>query len=328
MTNVLPLPENLKSLGLDTSIYGIGFSLIIFVVGSLAVPDNQEQSIILPPTADIIQEIGGAVIQYGDLSQRVYLMKIKDAQPDEVVEKIENIAQENDFTKIFAKVAESNLEPFEESGFRKEAFVPKFYQGRENAYFVAKYLDEDRKIEDLDYDQVMKTTILKTAQAAASNENNQVDAEIRICKPDDAEQMAQIYQDVFPTYPFPIHDPDYLKETMEDHIQYFCAEQGGEIVALSSAEMDIQAKNAEMTDFATLPDKRGNGFASALLAKMEIAMKKSGMKTLYTIARAISPGMNITFAKAGYSYGGRLVNNTHISNRIESMNVWFKNIDS
>jgi hypothetical protein len=36
--------------------------------------------------------------------------------------------------------------------------------------------------------------------------------------------------------------------------------------------------------------------------------------------------MNATFAKAGYSFGGTLINNTNISGDIESMNVWYKNL--
>ena len=47
-------------------------------------------------------------------------------------------------------------------------------------------------------------------------------------------------------------------------------------------------------------------------------------QTWYTIARALSAGMNITFAKAGYRYAGTLVNNTDISGTIESMNVWWR----
>ncbi len=37
-------------------------------------------------------------------------------------------------------------------------------------------------------------------------------------------------------------------------------------------------------------------------------------------------GMNITFAKTGYTYAGTLINNTNISGRLESMNVWYKHI--
>jgi hypothetical protein len=38
--------------------------------------------------------------------------------------------------------------------------------------------------------------------------------------------------------------------------------------------------------------------------------------------------MNITFAKNGYEFCGTLTNNTDISGGLESMNVWFKPLDS
>jgi len=57
---------------------------------------------------------------------------------------------------------------------------------------------------------------------------------------------------------------------------------------------------------------------------MEEVVKEEGFKTAYTIARSKSTGMNITFARAGYGYQGKLINNTNISSGIESMNVWSK----
>ena len=129
---------------------------------------------------------------------------------------------------------------------------------------------------------------------------------------------------MFASYPFPIHDPDYLIETMRSHVCYFVAEKDGKIAAASSGEMDQENRNAEMTDFATLPDHLGNGLAVHLLKFMEPEMRKRNIATLYTIARAISPGMNITFAKCGYTFGGTLINNTQISGSIESMNLWHR----
>ena len=90
--------------------------------------------------------------------------------------------------------------------------------------------------------------------------------------------------------------------------------------------MDAEHENAEMTDFATLPEFRAQGYAGILLKTMEEQMEKKGIKTVFTIARALSSGMNITFAKNGYTYGGRLVNNTNISGNIESMNIWYKKL--
>jgi hypothetical protein len=50
------------------------------------------------------------------------------------------------------------------------------------------------------------------------------------------------------------------------------------------------------------------------------------MQTLFSIARALSPAINITFGDAGYTFGGTLINNTNISGRIESMNIWYKQL--
>ena len=139
--------------------------------------------------------------------------------------------------------------------------------------------------------------------------------------------MAAIYRRTFASYPFPIHEESYLLETMRSHVAYFGAETDGELVALASAEMDREAAHAEMTDFATLPEQAGHNLSLHLLQRMEQAMQAEKMRTAYTIARAASPAMNITFARAGYRFAGRLKNNTNISGRIESMNVWYKGVD-
>ncbi|MEJ2200580.1 MAG: putative beta-lysine N-acetyltransferase, partial [Desulfuromonadaceae bacterium] len=146
----------------------------------------------------------------------------------------------------------------------------------------------------------------------------------RITEPQDAKQMADLYRDVFASYPFPIHNPDYLIETMVSHVIYYGLWDDGQLVALASAETDMRGQNAEMTDFATLPEYRSKGLASYLLAQLEETAAKRGIQTAYTIARAYSYGMNITFAKQGYIFSGTLTHNTHISGELESMNVWHK----
>jgi putative beta-lysine N-acetyltransferase len=88
--------------------------------------------------------------------------------------------------------------------------------------------------------------------------------------------------------------------------------------------MDNESKNVEMTDFATLEGHQGKGVSAYLLQKMEQNMVSEGMKVSYTIARATSYPMNKVFSRAGYAYGGRLINNTNICGTYESMNVWYK----
>ena len=113
---------------------------------------------------------------------------------------------------------------------------------------------------------------------------------------------------------------------METHVEYFGCEVFGRLIALSAAEMDTENENVEMTDFATLPTWRGYTVSMHLLATMEETVRTRNIKTTYTIARSSSPEMNITFARSGYRYGGRVVNNTNISGHIESMNVWYKHL--
>ena len=136
--------------------------------------------------------------------------------------------------------------------------------------------------------------------------------------------MADLYKKVFDTYPFPIFDPRYIKKTMDENFIYSSIWENDKIVALSSCEMDIVSQNVEMTDFATLPEYQGKGFAIYLLQNMENEMRKRNIRTAYTISRAVSYGINIIFAKMGYKYSGTLLNNTNISGNFESMNVWYK----
>jgi putative beta-lysine N-acetyltransferase len=145
-------------------------------------------------------------------------------------------------------------------------------------------------------------------------------------RPEDTDDLAALYDRVFATYPFPIHRPEFLKETMNDGTVYFLIRRKNKIVAASSAETDRRAGSVEMTDFATDPSCRGIGLSSVLLATMENAIREAGYRTAYTIARALEVPVNRLFAGAGYRYGGTLLNNTNIGGSFESMNVWYKKI--
>jgi len=276
-------------------------------------------------TPDIIETRFGALLQHGPFSRRIYLMKIGDADPSRLPDQLDALAREYGYTKIFAKLPRGSEGEFVANGYRVEASVPGFYRGEKAALFLARYLDPARA-ESPDAAEIARIVELASAKPAVKSPPLSPEFSLRACTPDDIEAMAAIYREVFPTYPFPIHDPAWLLETMASHIDYFGVEHGGRLVALASSEMDLDGLNVEMTDFATLPNFRGHGLALHLLAAMEAAMRRKGMRTAYTIARAISPGMNITFAKAGYRFSGTLVNNTNISGGIESMNVWYKRL--
>ncbi|MEJ2700770.1 MAG: putative beta-lysine N-acetyltransferase [Desulfuromonadales bacterium] len=242
---------------------------------------------------DTVADMAGSVVHHGSANDRVYLMKLAAGNPAETVQDLESLALARGYSKIIAKVPDTVRDCFETAGYRTEAEI-------------------------------------QTARKKASEEAPGAIADrfsFRVPTPNDAEAMAELYRQVFATYPFPIHDPAYLRRTMAENVAYFGIWDGGRLVALSSAEMCTASRSAEMTDFATLPEYRGSGLASFLLQKMEEEMPERGVRTAYTIARAVSFGMNITFARQGYRFGGTLTNNTNISGDLESMNVWYKPLE-
>jgi putative beta-lysine N-acetyltransferase len=271
--------------------------------------------------SDTLEKIGNSQIQHGPDNNRIYLMKLDPADLPGLVEQLDRLALKNGYTKIFAKVPADCLPAFTADRYRCEGRIPEFYNGETDVAFLGKFIDPRREITS-QRDEIEKIVALAQSKHGRPGEPISAEYTLRPAVEADAHELAKVYRQVFASYPFPIHDPDYLIETMRSHVCYFVAEKDGKIVAAASGEMDLKNHNAEMTDFATLPEHLGNGLAVHLLNHMEPEMRRRGILTLYTIARAISPGMNITFAKCGYTFGGTLINNTQISGAIESMNLW------
>lgn len=277
--------------------------------------------------SDVVETVAGATIQHGELSDRVYLMKLpQEGSAKNVIHAIEDLARDNSYGKIFVKAPQTRYAPFQAEGYEIEASVPGFFDGTEQALFMVKYLDEARK--ELQKPELLQEVIeVSRDKDLVRPQGLPPEHTMRELNASDTQEMAQIYDQVFPTYPFPINDPSYLQEVMDDFVRSFGVfAPDGSLISVAACEMDRKNKNVEMTDFATLQEHRGQGLAHELLFHMEDAMREDGIKTAYTIARAKSFGMNITFSKAGYGFGGMLKNNTNISGSIESMNVWYKPI--
>lgn len=273
---------------------------------------------------DIVTKIGNSEIQYGKYNDRIYLMKLSIGDFPDIIYELDRMTQDNGYSKIFAKVPQYAKDSFIKKGFIVEAHIPNFYNGKEEAFFMAKFLNAQRIYNDKseEINKVLDEARKRAAESAITEPG--AGFFYRICGAPDALQMAEVYERVFETYPFPIHDPGFLVGAMKNNVIYFGIWHQSKIVALSSSELDIESGNSEMTDFATLPEYRGKGLSTFLLQLMESEVRKRQIKTAYTIARAPSFGMNITFSKMGYSYSGTLINNTNISGHFESMNVWYK----
>ncbi|PKN11846.1 MAG: putative beta-lysine N-acetyltransferase [Deltaproteobacteria bacterium HGW-Deltaproteobacteria-4] len=276
---------------------------------------------------DTLTTFGQSKIQHGKHSDRVYLMHLATADLQGIIPHLRALAGDRGYSKIFAKIPAAAEDTFLADGYTVEASIPNFFRGQESALFLGKYFSPERQ-EEKRPASVAEALDLARQKATLGGGHQPLDAALR-CRqmlPTDTPPMAALYRQVFATYPFPIHDEAYLRQTMAEDVIYFGIWEGSELIALTSAEMDRKGENAEMTDFATRPDCQGRGLANYLLAQAEAAAAQCGIKTAYTIARSYSPGMNITFARNGYTYSGTLTHNTQISGTLESMNVWHKSL--
>lgn len=275
--------------------------------------------------SDTIEYFGHSLLQHGKEGNRIYLMKFDVRDEKRLPKYMDALASKEHYTKIVAKLPFSQKRNFEDHGYEQEAIMPSFYQRHQDCVMMCKYLSADRaKIKNaLELEKVIQIVHEKTDESPSALPQLW---RLRSLTENDVPALAQIYQIVFKSYPFPIFDEHYLLETMADNIQYYGVFTPDGLVAVASSETDPDHLNSEMTDFAVLPEFRGHQLALHLLLELEQQMKQQGYRLLYTIARSLSYGMNSTFAKAGYQFGGTLFNNTQISGSIESMNIWHKEL--
>ena len=276
--------------------------------------------------SDVVLHRGDSIVQHGRINNRVYVMKLAPGDIPDIIRYADDLTHKEGYTKIFVKVPESSVEIFASAGYITEATVPFFFRGKEPGVFMAKYTDPGRK-------EVPHATVIADVLSAAfgyagerSSQELPKGFSLMHAHAGDAEEIAALYRLVFKTYPFPIFDPEYIRESMQGQIRYFVIRKSHQLAAVASCEIDVENLNVEVTDFATGTQFRGMGFAGILLHAMETEMKKEGILLAYTIARAISRPINATFAGAGYQYGGLLPNNTNICGSLESMNVWYKKL--
>ena len=277
---------------------------------------------------DRVETISRSVVQHGPNNDRVYLMKISDdEQVDFLIDQLHNLTILKRYSKIFAKVPSRFKNIFLAHKFKAEAYVPGLFGGKENGIFFSKYFNAKRGYLSSAEREVIKEVIALAGQSS-DLPVGQFPKGYRFRRLDDTDipAITGIYKKVFSVYPFPVFDEQYLAEVMHSHVKFYGLEFKGKLIAVSSAEMDSENSNAEMTDFATIPDHRGKNLSYYLLGEMIGEMKEENMKTVYTIARAHSVGMNKTFGRHDFQFGGTLIKNTLIGESIESMNVWYRRL--
>ena len=200
---------------------------------------------------DVMEKLGRSLIQHGKDSDRVYLMKLDPNDVATIVAQIEGLAEANDYGKLFCKVPGPAVESFAQAGYQEEARIPDFFDGRTDVAFMSRFRKAGRgRVTDEQRAAIDRALEIAEQKRGACSTNPENKYRLRLLDEADTPALAALYRTVFPSYPFPIFDQAYLRETMATHVRYFGAFDGDRLIAASSAEMDAEARNAEMTDFA------------------------------------------------------------------------------
>ena len=274
---------------------------------------------------DVIEKISHSIVQHGPINRRIYVMKLDERDVPSILPSLAQLARDKGYEKIFVKTPGCHQNAFAQAGYEQEASIPHYFKDRDDAVFMATFFSSIRS--QIKHRRDILDVLALAHRFKPSRSGTNYDRfQVQKCQPQDALEMSRLFKAVYKTYPFPVFDPNYLIDSDKRHTTYFCIRKNNRIVALAAVEIDPVNQAAEMTDFATLAEYRRQGMADCLLKAMDTEMALRGMQTVYSITRSLSAGMNITFVKNGYRFGGTLCNNTHIAGRIESMNVWYKHL--
>ncbi|KMJ60484.1 hypothetical protein AB685_01790 [Bacillus sp. LL01] len=253
-------------------------------------------------------------------------LKIEDFRGDleQIIINITRLSEQRHVEKVIVKTRTEYIKALMEKGFLLEASVPGYFLGGDG-YFLCKYKHVDRYNSETwcEEDSILDDVWKKEKQEQVDLDPGLI---LRKAEVKDAPLLSAFYKSVFPIYPVPIEEPEYIIRQMNDENIFMLIEEDGEIIAAASAEVNSEYKNAEISDCATLSAKRKGGYMNHIIRELEYELVKRQIYCSYSIARALSFGMNAVLHNLNYTYKGRLKNNCYIFDKIEDMNVWSKDL--
>ena len=114
-------------------------------------------------------------------------------------------------------------------------------------------------------------------------------------------------------------------ELVAQNLEFYGLFNQEELLVSAILKVSKEESNIEIIDFITHPNVSGQNLSYYLVQEIKKNFDKRDYKTIYSLVRATSYGLNITFSKHDFVLGGTLLNNTLIRDAIESMNVWYYN---
>lgn len=246
---------------------------------------------------------------------------------DSLCVRICELAGEHALTKVFIKARENDWQCYLSKGYMLEGIYKGYFKG-DDAYCMALYFDLERRTSDywMEEDRILNEVLRLPLKADRPEAPEQFSLR-RACEKD-AERLAGLYNEIFQTYPTPMTDPSYIKKVMAEGTIFYLIEQAHRPISAASAEINEIYANAEITDCATLPTFRKHGLMGQLIHALEDELLSRNIRCAYSLARALSFGMNAVLAQMGYRYYGRLTKNCDIYDKFEDMNLWVKMLTS
>ena len=276
---------------------------------------------------EIIENIDGALVYHGIMHNRIYFSEADNVNLDNLLQKIKDLAKKKRYEKILGKASEKELNVLKSKGFIMEAKIPGLYHGSVDGYFLAEYPNKQRYAND---EKNLKTiaTVKTIAKAANSSHSNSyfempVDFIIEKLTSSEFESLEDLYQKAYKYHPHQIKDATYFSKLKELNHQFYGLFQNGELLVSAILSINETESNMEIVDFITHPNYRGQNLSYFLVQEIKQQMDDLKCKTVYTMVRATSYGLNITFSKHGFLLAGTLTNNCKVLDTMESMNVWY-----
>ncbi|VXB24834.1 putative beta-lysine N-acetyltransferase [Maribacter litoralis] len=279
---------------------------------------------------ETIENIDGALVYHGNMHNRIYFSEAKNVNLDNLLQKMKDLAKKKRYEKILGKASEKGLNVLKSQGFIVEAKIPGLYNGSVDGYFLADYTNEKRYAND---EKIMKTiATVKTIAEAANKPNTDShflmpeNLDIKELSSADFPLLEELHQKAYKYHPHQIKDAAYFSKLKNLNHRFYGLFQNGELLVSAILAVNSSESNVEIVDFVTHPNYRGQNLSYFLVQDIKNKMDKLGCKTIYTMVRSTSYGLNITFSKHGFILAGTLINNCIVRDAMESMNVWyFKN---
>ena len=274
-----------------------------------------------------IENIDGALVYHGNMHNRIYFSEANNVDLGILVPKIKALAKQKKYEKILSRATESSMNVLKSNGFTVEAKIPGLYNGTIDGYFLADYVDKKRHMND----EKSRKTIESVKTIALAANRPQTDShfdlpantEIKKLNSNDFSLLEDLHKKAYKYHPNQIKDVSHFSMLKKLNHHFYGLFENGELLVSAILDIHENESNMEIVDFVTHPDYRGQNLSYFLVQDIIGQMKSSGCKTVYSMVRATSYGLNITYSKHGFILAGTLTNNCVVRDTMESMNVWY-----